>query len=79
MADARPVTDVWVERDIILVVYCCFLARRHRDMGDRLRDRGSLVPFPVATERMIDWRRASVPGARIGRSNRVDASDWLPL
>jgi len=53
MADARPVTDDWVERDIMLVLYCCFLARRHRDVSDRLRGRGSLVPLPLATERMV--------------------------
>jgi hypothetical protein len=43
--------DDWVERDIMVVLSCCFLARRHREMSDRLRVRCSLVPLPLATER----------------------------
>lgn len=78
MADARPVTDDWVERDIMVVLCYGFLARRHRDVGDRLRVRCSLVPLPLATERNgLDERRASVLGAGIGRSNRIDAADGL--
>ena len=41
IAEARPVTDDVVERDIMVVLFVCFLARRHRVMGDRLRGRGS--------------------------------------
>jgi hypothetical protein len=42
MAEARPVTDEVAERDI-MGVCLCFLARRHREMSDRLRDRGVVL------------------------------------
>jgi len=39
MAVERPATDVVVERDIMVLVAVCFLARLDRVMGDRLRGR----------------------------------------
>ena len=39
IADARPVTDDVAERVIMVCCCCCFLARRHREMSDRLRGR----------------------------------------
>jgi hypothetical protein len=39
MAEARPVTDAVVERDIMVGMTLCFLARRDREMCDRLRSR----------------------------------------
>jgi hypothetical protein len=38
--EARPVTDDLVERVIMVFFVRCFLARRHREMSDRLRGRG---------------------------------------
>ncbi len=64
MAVARPVTDAWVVR-VIMLVQLCFLARRHREMSDRLRGRGSL--------RQPDWgcgRRVVVDVLRGGRERR---------
>jgi len=64
MAEARPVTDVVVERFIIVIVVSYFLARRDRGSGDRLRGRVSEVSARLTCERVC-------------RSNRVVASDWL--
>ena len=42
MAEARPVTDDVAERDNMCFLDLCFLARRHRGIGDRLRVRVTL-------------------------------------
>ena len=62
MAEARPVTDAWVVRVIMeWIVY--FLARRHRDVGDRLRDLGSL-PIGQCRPRANDhWYLRVVTGS----------------
>jgi hypothetical protein len=39
MAEARPVMDEVADRDIMVVLAVCFLARRLRGMSDRLRGR----------------------------------------
>jgi hypothetical protein len=51
IAEARPVTDAVVERFIMVLVYLCFLARRDREMSDRLRGRG-FVPYRCVGERL---------------------------
>jgi hypothetical protein len=76
IADARPVTDAVVERFIMVLLYLCFLARRDREMSDRLRGRG-FVPCRYRFGNDC-FESVCAPGReRCLRSNRVVASDWL--
>jgi hypothetical protein len=60
----------------MVLVYLCFLARRDREMSDRLRGRGS-VPCRITWGTTI-FESVCAPGReRCLRSNRVVASDWL--
>lgn len=83
MAEARPVTDVVVERFIMLVFVLCFLARRHRGSSDGLR--GPLVPFPGPYEAGNDCLvNVCAPGrerglvARTGPSRRTGYLGSIP-
>ena len=76
MADARPVTDDWVERDIMVYSYGAFWRAVIAVWSDRLRGRGSLRAIDLDRKRYLGGL-ASLSGARFGRSNRIDASDGL--
>jgi hypothetical protein len=58
MAEARPVTDDWVERDIMVWRFVAFWRAVITTMSDRLRGRGSLRSAVCRLEAKVLWRLA---------------------
>src|SRR5688572_11724525 len=77
MADARPVTDDWVERDIMVFWSVAFWRAVIAIWAIGCASGARSCRFPWPRRELVDERRASGPGAGVGCSNLVDASDGL--